>query len=49
MKVTLISNYLDDTAVANFARKSFNDDAAKYTDAQLHLKEMVYENCFNCK
>ena len=34
MKVTLISNYLDDTAVANFARKSFNDDAAKYTDAQ---------------
>ena len=34
MKVTLISNYLDDTAVANFARKSFNDDASKYTDAQ---------------
>ena len=34
MKVTLISNYLDDTAVASFARKSFNDDAAKYTDAQ---------------
>lgn len=34
MKVTLISNYMDDTAVANFARKSFNDDAAKYTDAQ---------------
>ena len=34
MKVTLISNYLDDTAVANFARKSFGDDAENYTDEQ---------------
>ena len=41
MKVTLISNYLDDTAVANFARKSFNDDAAKYTDAQ-HAQLIKY-------
>ena len=34
MKATLIGHFHDDTAVANFARKSFNDDAAKYTDAQ---------------
>ena len=34
MKATLIGHFHDDNAVANFARKSFGDDAENYTDEQ---------------